>query len=1252
MEFTPSSDAGVGIAKARELTRQQLLDQAQATHRLALVVARPPSDELLSELMLELSAALQAAAAFVSTFSDDSRHRLRTQAMCLDGALLPNFEYDVAGSPCEAVIGHKFRFVPCGVLAQIDPRSDFAAAGLDAYAAFPINDSHGAPLGVVAVMHRRPVADGDTAHTEALLNIVAARLASELERRDTLVVMQRAALAVSSARGATVFDELTRMLATLLGLEYAHIARVDPADPEHLHVLALHADGRITQDLRYPLDSSPCRHVLGQQFRAFPSGVALQFPDDGDVLRLGVEAYAGHPLTGAAGQPLGVIAVRSSRPLVDIGRIEAMLKIFAVRAAAEVERLSNDEALRRSVASYHAIFDNAADSILVLDWETLALHDANRTACEAYGYSREELLSVDPAQLTPGIPPYDHAHVIEHLRQARQGRRQPFEWLARLRDGRLLWQEVRLRPLQIDGRLRILAFARDISERKAAEEQLLLSEAQYRAIFNASVDAMTLWDSRMRRVDVNDAYLRMYGWQRQDVIGLGHEHLPFNVDYYEPRRDLVRRALAGENCRAELESIRKDGQRIMTEIQAIPFTHRGEPHVLTIGRDLTERKQAEAQLREREELHRAIFDGSVDAMVLYDSALRMVDVNTALATIRGYPRHELVGQPWAHLLDAEYAAPLLPLIEQALAGREVTTVRSAAQSGGSQIDMELRFLPVRVGGKAYALGIARNVTERLEHERELQRGAARLSATVNAAFDCVIGMDGEGRIVEFNAAAERVFGHRREQVLGQELAALILPERHRAAHRRGLRHFRPGSTGTMLGRLVETTAQTADGREIPVEMAISEARVPEGSIFVGHLRDISARRAAEAERTQLEAQLRQAQKMEAIGQLTGGIAHDFNNILTSVLGYVVLAQERAEALGDERIVRQLGQARLATVRARDLVTQMLAFGRRQAGKRLPMRPSSLLHESAALLRATLPSSVLLDIDASCAAAGLIIGDAGQLGQVLLNLGINARDAVNGSGQLHLSARDAYGGWHCQACGLPAEHDRWVELAVKDNGCGIARDILTRMFDPFFTTKPAGSGSGMGLAMVHGIVHDHGGHIVVDTELGQGTTFRILLPRCEPTEIAADMAEAASSASGAAPRPSVLEGRLLVVEDDVQVGTYLREQLESWGLEVVLFHDPREALEWLRDGANGLQALLTDLTMPHLSGITLAGEAGRLRPGLPVLLVSADLATIDTATLAAAGIAATLAKPIEPPLLRRAIRQVLRAGSDANDQAAA
>ncbi|MBC5765847.1 PAS domain-containing hybrid sensor histidine kinase/response regulator [Ramlibacter albus] len=765
--------------------------------------------------------------------------------------------------------------------------------------------------------------------------------------------------------------------------------------------------------------------------------------------------------------------------------------------------------------NYRTIFDASENAILVIDWDTGRLLDVNRKACEYYGYSREELLAFPPEQLGSGLDGSTIERGREYLALAREDRCPAFEWQHRHRDGTLHWSEVRLKPVTLGGKRTVLSFSVDITARKQVMEALATREEQYRMIFEASSDAMFVWDRDLRVIDCNQAGTRLFRRTRESILSR-----PFGdgvpKEYIDQRYFLVRKALQGETSVVETMAFRHDGTSFEAELRIMPFTRGGLPQVLVVVRDIGERRAK---------------------------------------------------------------------------------------------------------------------------ERALQRSEARLRATVEASFDAVIAMDQTGCVLEFNAAAERIFGYSRDEALGRLLSSLVIPERLRAAHEAGLERYRAHSRGTMVGRLVETIARRKDGTELPVELAISVATAPEGNIFVGHVRDISARREAEAERTALEAQLRQAQKMEAIGQLTGGIAHDFNNILTSVMGYVVMAQERAGEVGDPALVRQLGQAHLASERARDLIAQMLAFARRQKGDPRALALTPLMRQTLRLLRSTLPSSISLDaqwLDADSAGdASWVMGDPVQLEQILFNLCINARDAMDGKGKIvvRLGRRE---GAHmrCASCRGAVANRAWVELRVADTGSGIAPELLDRIFDPFFSTKAPGAGSGMGLAMVHGIVHDHGGHVLVETAPGQGACLSVLLPPTAPQD---PFAQTRAGTLGAAKLPTA---KVLLAEDDVAVGNYLQEQLTNWGLDVTLVRDPAQAVHLLADAEREVRLLMTDLTMPGMTGLQLAEQSRILRPSTPVLLVTGNAAEVGEDEIRASGVSRVLKKPLDAATLKRTLAALL------------
>jgi nitrogen-specific signal transduction histidine kinase/BarA-like signal transduction histidine kinase len=399
-------------------------------------------------------------------------------------------------------------------------------------------------------------------------------------------------------------------------------------------------------------------------------------------------------------------------------------------------------------------------------------------------------------------------------------------------------------------------------------------------------------------------------------------------------------------------------------------------------------------------------------------------------------------------------------------------------------------------------------------------------------------------------------------------------------------------------------------------------------------RDITARRRAEDQQRELQAQLRQVQKMEAIGQLTGGIAHDFNNILASIMGYVGLALERPATSADGKLVEYLEQAENGCRRARDLIQQMLAFSRGRGGERRVLPLAALLDESLRLLRATFPSGIALEVE-SADETVLAEVDPVQLQQVLLNLGINARDAIGAAGRIRFGVRRGeQAALACASCGQSFSgvfHRLWVA----DSGPGIPAPLRRRMFEPFFSTKAPGRGTGMGLATVHRIVHDHGGHLLVESD--HGTRFDMLLP-ADPVVAAVRPADVAATA----PRRALLAGRVLLVDDEKSVLGFMRELLQSWGLEVVALRQAPAARDLLATDDVRLDLLLTDQTMPELSGVDLAHAARSLRPDLPVLLYSGHADLIDAEALRQAGIRRVLRKPLEPAELRAAIEECLAA----------
>ena len=379
--------------------------------------------------------------------------------------------------------------------------------------------------------------------------------------------------------------------------------------------------------------------------------------------------------------------------------------------------------------------------------------------------------------------------------------------------------------------------------------------------------------------------------------------------------------------------------------------------------------------------------------------------------------------------------------------------------------------------------------------------------------------------------------------------------------------------------------------------------------------------------------------MEAIGHLTGGIAHDFNNILTAIMGYVLLAMERAEAAGDAKIGMYLDRARQSCQRARDLIQQMLTFSRGQRGEPRPLALAPLIKESVKLLGSTFPSSVEIrtELDASVPA---VLLDPVQVEQILMNLCINARDAMEGKGGISITLsgverRQAV----CASCRKTVA-GHWVEIAVSDTGRGIPAEVVEHMFEPFYTTKEPGKGSGMGLSSVHGIVHEHSGHIVVETAPGAGTTFRVLLRPLPPATSAAQGDLSGALPSHERPGRDSLHGRVLVVDDEASVAELMQDLLENWGLTVTQSTSSLGARDTFAADPQRFDLVVLDQTMPRMTGLELAQEILRLRPDIPIVLYTGYREALSEQQVKAQGLRALIRKPVDAAELFTLLRSLL------------
>ena len=543
----------------------------------------------------------------------------------------------------------------------------------------------------------------------------------------------------------------------------------------------------------------------------------------------------------------------------------------------------------------------------------------------------------------------------------------------------------------------------------------------------------------------------------------------------------------------------------------------------------------------------------------------------------------------------------------------------APQDGGPPLPQFLCVLIDQGPLLAERQALQQSARALLQRNEQIYASEKRLEAVINSALDAIVCVDQHQRISVFNPTAAALFQCSASDALGSTLDR-FLPDAAQALA------FAQLTTQAMLG---EMTALTASGKELAVEVSVSFERHAEGETTTVFARDLTGRKKAEAHRNELEAQLRESHKMQAVGTMAGGIAHDFNNILGAILGNVELA--KADSPPGSPVLESLTEIEKAGRRARDLVRQILTFSRNEPPRRAAVSLAEAAHDTERLLRVTLPPAIELHMQLP-ANLPPVLADATQVEQALLNLCTNAVHAIGTErGSIHVEACTVQPDQRLsERLGL-AEGD-YVALTVRDNGPGMEAAQLERIFEPFFTTKPVGQGTGLGLAVVHGVMRTHEGAVDVHSTLGHGSRFTLYFP-VAPTSAAQVLVEAAPPVPAANTPSPVADGEpparkphVMYVDDDQALVFLVQRLLRRRGYVVSGFTDPHEATAALRADPHRYDLLVTDYNMPGFCGVDLVREARLIRPDLPVALASGYVtAEIEQAALAE-GARALIHKP--------------------------
>jgi PAS domain S-box-containing protein len=855
-------------------------------------------------------------------------------------------------------------------------------------------------------------------------------------------------------------------------------------------------------------------------------------------------------------------------------------------------------------ALYRQALDASMDGMALLDATGRYVY-ANAAHAAAYGFAHaEDLIGqswrilYDDEQLR-----FIDEQVFPVLQS--QGHWQG-EAVGKRRDGSVFPQELSLASLPDGG---LVCVVRDISDRVLAEQAQLL----YLLLSENTHDIILFIAPNGSIREANTAACTAYGYTHDELLRLGIKDLRVP----EARGTISARfaEVAKGPIVFETAQMRKDGSAFPVEVSAHSADYNGEQVIIGIIRDVTERRTREAEIAQ---LGRAVDESSDEIYVVDGDTLSFMQANKRAQQNLGYSLDELQQMKPVDVapeMTAEHLAEALELVRAGI--RSTTMLHTTVQRrDGTTYPVEARLSLAETGGRTAIVVIFTDISERLAAEAE----HTLILNAMDQVSEGIVILDEDERLQYANQGVEHILGVPAASILGKTLAELPAGSGSEELHRRAAAAMLSGQPWTGM-----LTMTRSNGTSLTLRVTVRAVRQPEGQTrgYCVVIHDAT-------EEVHREEELRQSQKMEAIGLLAGGIAHDFNNLLTAIIGYAdLLTYSLPPGSSEAEAAATISQA---AVKAADLTRRLLGFARKGKIGDAPVDLHTVIHEVRSLLERTIPHSIVITEELD-AAHSSVVGDSTQLQQVLLNLGINARDAMTNGGTLSFRTRNV----HLDAlfCSLHPEtrEGSYLQIDVEDTGCGIPVGNMPHMFEPFFTTKGVGKGTGMGLAMVYGIVRNHGGTIHVYSEEGRGAVFRMYLPFTET---------AGTQPCDGQQQLIPGHGRILVIDDEAVVLKVSADILRQLGYDVdeCSSGDSAVALFATLSQERRPDLIVIDLNMPGMDGIQTLKALKNIDNGTRAVLSTGFGLDGRLPEATAAGFTGWVQKPFHPYELSVAVAQAL------------
>lgn len=982
--------------------------------------------------------------------------------------------------------------------------------------------------------------------------------------------------------------------------------------------------------------------------REFVNAVSTYGPDSENVKLVlkGEPCYAscrglGKPLNEIARKmnlnALGVVPIRhkdniigcinvGSHTLKNIPEISRIsLEMIAMQLGAAIAKLKSETALRESEERYRISIEHSLSGIALSEkGRYFFINNAYR---KMFGYEHDD--EILGKEITLTVHPEDKERVwrIYNLRLQDKEAPEIYEFKGIRKDGTHNYIEITAKKINYKGRSLILAFFRDITEKKKAVEGQKKSEQKFKAFFEGLPIGAAMSSNYHEPMTVNQALADMVGYSKDELQSgstIDTGKMITHPEDFQKESQYIKQIESREipGYRMEKRFIKKNGEILYGDVSTSIVFDEENDGILGISciRDITRRKKAEQALKESQERYAALFDRSFDCIYLHDFEGNYIDCNDAFLELTGYTKEELSRLNPSDLISPDQMAQAAESINTILRqGSEEQLTAYKIRTKNNEIkDFEVRGTLICRDGKPYAiLGIGRDVTERKQNEDRLQLQAM----LADQITDIITITDMAGKIVYINEAGKKILERDMDEL--EESTVHIFGE--------------DPAEGASQQEIIENTIKKGGWQGIVVNFdKHGKKHVLDCRTFI--VRDENGNPAAMCgistditEKKRLEDQLRQSQKLEAVGTLAGGIAHDFNNILGIILGNAELAK-LCMAEENSRIENNVDQIIETCLRGKQVIRQLLDFSRQAEQTKFSLTLGPLIKESIKMLRPLIPANIDIRQSFKDDTAKALV-DPAQVHQIIINLCTNAYQAMSERGGtidiahdtviINSKTTDQF---------EKLEPGRYIRLRISDTGAGIAPENLGRIFDPYFTTKESGTGTGLGLSVVHGIVKNLKGAVTVSSKLSKGTTFTILIPVTD--------AETEKDILSESTELPVGKERVLFVDDERHLAIIGRDMLEELGYHASFANSSTEAIDMISSRPDQFDLVITDMAMPHMTGIEMAWEIFKIRPDMPMILCTGHNKDIDEEKAKKMGFKAFLMKPVNMNLLAFAVRRVL------------